>query len=185
VDDKEALAGSDVADGLERTLAQLADKQWSREEVSGLIGAFGRSKGAEGLALDEGGMVWLTIDEASEVCLIHLPHLAGLVAAAPMPAEVLDAPAALRGLLQANMSWPQTQGGCFGIVPPADEPMLCQLIPLAALDPDLLDQRLAGFVELAQDWYDQIDLYLDQLDEDAGAPMGEPEAALPPLGARV
>jgi hypothetical protein len=183
VDDKEALAASGVADGLERTLVELAERQWSREEVSGLVAAFGRSKGAEGLGLDANGMAWLTIDDAIDVCLIHLPHLAGLVAAAPMPQEVLDDAAGLRGLLQANMSWPQTQGGSFAILPAADEPMLCRLIPLVAMDPDLLDQQLAAFVELAQDWYDRIDLYLDHLDE--GAQAGEPETGLPPLGARV
>ncbi len=82
------------------------------------------------------------------------------------------------------MSWQQTQGGSFAILPPAEEPMLCRLIPLVAMDPDLLDQQLAAFVELAQDWYDQIDLYLDRLDEDGGAPVA-PGEALPPLGARV
>jgi hypothetical protein len=129
-------------------------------------------------------MAWLTIVEAIDVCLLHLPHLAGIVAAAPMPAEVLDDAAGLRGLLQANMSWQQTQGGSFAILPAAEEPMLCRLIPLVAMDPDLLDQQLAAFVELAQDWYDQIDLYLDRLDEDGDAPVAA-GAALPPLGARV
>ena len=164
------------AEDLELELLQLTDKRWSREEVSRLIAAFGREKGADGLALDENGLVWLTIDDASEVCLIHLPHLAGLVAAAPLPPESLDDEQVLRALLQANMSWQHTQGGIFAIAPPADEPMICQLIPLAAMDPGLLEEGLAAFVALAQGWSDQIEQYLDQAAEGPAAAL----AAGPP-----
>lgn len=168
------------ADAVESSLQELAGSVLTRSDMAQLVEAFGARVGADGLRLDEDGVAALTVDDELEICLIHLPHWPGLVAAAPLPEAARTSDAVLRALLQANMSWERTGGGSFALVPQTNQPMFCRLIPLATPDAAALDRQLAEFVELAQAWHDEIELFLDDQDDDE-----EPAAGLVPEQIRV
>lgn len=162
------------SDVLESELAKLRETELSREEVNKILHGLGEIIGIEDLALDEHGVVELTIDDTLEVSLIHLQNFPGIVVAIAMPKGSEESAAVLRKLLQVNMSWSLTQGGSFVYVPP--QVALCRLIPLTSGDSARLDRELATFVALGKAWQAEIeacpigdapeDVSNDQSDED-------------------
>ncbi|MEM7021710.1 MAG: type III secretion system chaperone [Pseudomonadota bacterium] len=141
---------------IERAIGWFDGATLTNDDFAALVEAYRRYVGAEGLALDEAGLAWLTVDADVELCLFHLPHFPGIAAGARLPEAARGDERVLRRLLQANASWIQTQGGSFGIFPSADEPMLCRIIPLPEPDPELLDHHLATFVAVVQSWHEEI-----------------------------
>ncbi|MEM7023898.1 MAG: type III secretion system chaperone [Pseudomonadota bacterium] len=148
-------------EAIEKALTQLEGVELNREDVADIVSAFGRHIGAEGLHLDEAGSAWLTVDGTLEICLFHLPGFPGIVAGARLPAAAHDHAQVLRSLLRANASWAENPGCSFGLVPPSDEPMLCQMIPLLDADAVDLDRDVAAFVALADSWHRKIKSKLD------------------------
>ena len=143
---------------IEAELARLRDTQLNREDVDEIVRGLGKIVGIDDLALDESGVAELVVDDDIELSLLHLPTLPGIVAAVCMPDGAENNDALLRRLLQSNMSWALTQGGCFAYVPP--RLALCRLIPLAPSDSERLDRELAAFVELCKAWRREITDFL-------------------------
>lgn len=143
-----------TAELVEIEIARLNDMQLSREDVNELIAGVGKIIGIDALQIDDQGMVELIVDDHLELSLIHLNHMPGVVVTAAMPPEAEQHPGVLRQLLQANMFWRLTQGGCFIFVPP--RVALCRLIPVTPADPQGLDEELGAFVGLARHWHEKL-----------------------------
>lgn len=157
-------------DALNERLAALAGPPLPRAEVARLVQALGRQIGLPELALDEAGEVELVIDGDVELSLVHLPHLPGIVVAAPVPNLPVQRPEYLKIMMQANMSWRLTRGGAFVMLPGRDEVMLCCLVVLGTEenDVDKLDRELADIVAFARFWRAEIDTALAR-ERDAAA----------------
>lgn len=143
------------SDALESELARLRDSELSRDDVNELLSELGKAIDFEDLALNEQGVAELTVDDSVELSLIHLKSFPGIVAAIAMPEGAEEHETVLRRLLQVNMSWTLTQGGCFVFVPP--QLALCRLIPLTTGDSTRLDRELATFVALGKAWQAEIE----------------------------
>lgn len=133
--------------------------QVERDDVNEFLQDFGAFTGSDDdLTLDEQGLVSLTVDGEIEVMLAHLPHFPGIVALVEFNEELLKDPAVLRRALKANISWEQTHGGCFAVLPPTKQLMLCRLIGLVDRDLERIDDELGAFVNLARIWQESFEL---------------------------
>ena len=142
------------SDAMESELAQMREMKLSREQVDEILKDLGKIVGLEDLVLDENGVAELTVDDSTDLSLIHLETFPGIVAAVAMPEGAEAESKVLRRLLQVNMSWSLTQGGSFVFVPP--QLALCRMIPLTPGDSARLDRELATFVALGNAWRDEI-----------------------------
>ena len=160
---------------IESELARLQETQLNRDDVNEIVSELGKIIGVEDLALDESGVAELIVDEEVELSLLYLPALPGIVAAISMPEGPEDNDQLLRKLLQTNMSWAMTQGGCFVYVPP--RVALCRLVPLTSHDSERLDHELAAFVELGKAWRKEINAFMEEGDQASVESVDEEEAA--------
>lgn len=174
------MAEENQSEALETAIMEVADAAWTRADVEDLIAAFAERTGTPGLALDEDGVARMSVDDEIDIALIHYAHFQGLVAASPMPPEVRGDDVVLRALLRANMSWSETKGGTFGMMPQGNVPVLCRLIPFVSMDAEALGVHLAEFIGLVREWHAEIYTYLDSAEDK------RKEAARPELpGMRV
>lgn len=158
---------------IENELARLQETQLNRDDINEIVRELGEIVGVDDLALDEAGVAELIVDDEIELSLLYLPALPGIVAAISMPEGPEENEQLLRKLLQTNMSWTMTQGGCFVYVPPRIA--LCRLVPLTAHDSERLDHELAAFVELGKTWKTEINNFLRQSEQEAEQPASDEE----------
>lgn len=151
------------SDLIETALQHMSQAKLSRQDVQAILTQYAKHIGVEALALNKEGTVQITIDNETELSLVHLPHFPGLIVASPMPKKASQHRAILCELLQANMSWEMTHGGSFAMLPPGNDLMLCRLVSLATGDIELLDRELAAFVGLAQHWHKKITADLESI----------------------
>ncbi|MEM7023292.1 MAG: CesT family type III secretion system chaperone [Pseudomonadota bacterium] len=163
---------------IELALTAIEDQVPSRAEIQTVLTAYASYVGLQSLKLDERGIAECIVDDELPLTFLHLPHLPGIIVAAPLPGDATRDDALLRGLLRANLSWSNTQGGSFALLPPLREPMLCRLIPLVKIDAATLDRELASFVDLVRAWHVEIELYLDHLPDPPPDPPDRPAPML-------
>ncbi len=142
----------------------------TRDDVEAILREYGDYIGVDDLVLDENGSTALSIENKIDIALIHLPQFPGIVAAVEMDPDVRENPRLLRRLLQANMSWQWTQGGCFSVIPSNNTLVLCRLIQTIDRDLKKMDQEISTFVELSRQWKNELDEEL-LLDEDDNEPI--------------
>lgn len=146
---------------LEQTLTDYANQPTlTREDVDAILLDYGNYIGVDELVLDENNTTALTIEDEVEIALVHLPHFSGIVAVAEIDPEVREHPPLLKRMLQANMSWELTHGGCFAVIPPAKQLVLCRLIGLLDRDLQRIDRELAAFVQLVEAWQQELEMGL-------------------------
>ena len=141
----------------ETVIQELAGFTPSREHAERLVIAFGARIGVADLRLDENGEASITVDGNLVVSINYYAHLAGLVLAAPLPMAAAEDETIMRHLLQANMSWPLTDGGTFAMAPGTGFPLLLRQIPLGSLDAAAMDRYVTDFVEVAHGWHREIE----------------------------
>jgi hypothetical protein len=139
-------------ESFDRTILSLNQETVSHEQAAEFVRTLGVHVGIEDLEIDEDGAAELTIDGEIGLSLVHRPPLPGLMVAMPLPEVPVDEPRYLTALLEANMAWPLTRGGVFGMLPGRAEVMLCWFLPIADGDPGRADRTLAGLVEVARSW---------------------------------
>jgi hypothetical protein len=159
------------SDQIEAALQHMGEAKLTRDDVQKILNQFAKHIGLEALPLDKDGSVQITIDDSIELSLVHLPHFPGVVAASPLPQKAAKNSDILRRLLQANMSWSNTHGGCFAILPPQNELMLCRLTSLVTGNIEVLDQELAAFVDLVKHWTKEIEKDLAATVEPTAVPQ--------------
>lgn len=142
----------EVAEKFSRLIKSAAAGPLSRSEVNTVLAALAEHLGLSGLALDEDGLAQLTIDGTVDLMIYHLPHLPGVIIAVPLDQVASDDPAALKVMLQANMSWPLTRGGIFSILPNTGQTVLCWHLIIADRDVERIDRDLAEMVAYAKTW---------------------------------
>ena len=141
------------ADQIEKDIMVLKDVTMSRQSIDDLMQSLGEMIGIEdenGLALDDDGIVEVIVDNDVELTIAHLPHLPGVIVAAPMPEETASNPQVLRYALRMNMNWMNIEGGCFTFVDPYLA--ICKFIPLHQGTAAKLDQQLARFIGKSKQW---------------------------------
>ncbi|MEW4486714.1 type III secretion system chaperone [Thalassoglobus sp. JC818] len=173
------------ADQIEKDIMVLKDVTLSRQSIDDLMQSLGEMIGVEeegGLALDDDGIVEVIVDNDVELTIAHLPHLPGVVVAAPMPEEAASNAQVLRYALRMNLNWMNIEGGCFSFV----EPYLamCKFIPLHQGTAAKLDQELARFIGKSKQWKALFKNMVSQLphSEDSPSEFSESEEC---VGLRV
>lgn len=173
------------AEDLDALAREAGAADLSPETAAAIIRAVTARLGFEDEQPDEDGSVELLIDETVPVTLAHLPGSPSLLASAPVLALGAVRGDVLRYLLRANMAPGLTAGGSFGIAPGDDVVRFSRHIVAGKGDLTRIAQELDTFVMQVRTWTDQIDLYLDAIDDpDEGRPLeGQPEDGRP--GARA
>ncbi|MCD0457859.1 type III secretion system chaperone [Roseiconus lacunae] len=144
-----------TTESIETELERLSGAKLNREDANAVLGSLGEIVGISDLAFDDSGVVELVIDDDIELSLIHLADLPGVIAAVCMPEGIEQRSDILCRLLQTNLSWPATQGGCFVYIP--NRIALCRLVPVTSCDATELDHNLASFVTLAAQWREELE----------------------------
>ncbi|MEM7023131.1 MAG: CesT family type III secretion system chaperone [Pseudomonadota bacterium] len=147
--------GALASESFDRAILSLDEQVVSREEADGFVRSLGRHISFDDLQLDSNGVAQLSIDDNIGLALIHRPGLPGLIVSIPIPFLKLDDGQHLKALLQANMAWPLTRGGVFGIPVGSDQVTLCWMLPIVDHDPEQADQVLGEMVRAARTWIER------------------------------
>lgn len=152
----------------------------TRETAQATLDKLAAHLGLADLRLDDDGLVELVVDDDTPLTLMHLDGPASLIVSTPFLELASVRGQLLRHLLQANMSAALTAGGTFGIVPGEATLRYSRHLVVADQDVERIDRELTAFVEHVAVWSDQIELYLDGLDDVEEPPAPEPSM---PVGA--
>ena len=153
---------------LEKTLVELdGAAALTRDDVAEVLRDYGNHIGVRDLEMDEHGAGGLRFDDDGlELALAHLPQFPGIVAVAELDPAIRRDAELLKRLLQANLSWQLTLGGCFAVIPPRKALVLCRLIGFLDRDLERIDREFASFVDLVRRWQEalEVGLLLDDRD---------------------
>ena len=163
-------------DKLEAIIERAAGAELTREAAQAVVSALGAKLGLGDLPLDADGSVELVLDDDVFLTLTHLPGLPSLIAGAPLLELHTVRGDLFRYLLKANMLEGLTAGGVFGIAPDDDTVSFSRQIVVADGDLARIEHELGAFATQVTTWTDQLELYLDALDEDDDEPAAQPSA---------
>ena len=170
------MTSSKQAERLESTIQQITEERLEVSEIRSLVHELGTRLGVEALEFDDDGVATLAAEDAVLVlsCQEGFP---GFTASVLLPNEPNARPLIYRRLLQANLSWTDTGGGAFFLLPGDDTLVLARRIGLADRDTERAASELSKFVELGQHWITEIETFSDLFDE---APDREDSDGAPP-----
>lgn len=170
------MTNQDRAEPLEATIQQIAEERLEESEIRSLVRELGSHLGVDALELDEDGMGSLGADDAV-VLLSRQAGFPGITASVLLPNEPTARPLIYRRLLQANLSWADTGGGAFFLLPGDDTLILARRISLAHRNPERAASELSDLIELGRHWITEIEMFSDLFDE---VPEGEDAGEVPP-----
>lgn len=156
------------------TVQELAEANFSREDVQAVLDRLARHIGLDAISLDATGSVDLEVDNSLEVSLIHLSHFPGVMVAVPIPVDRSTRAAVLRKLLQANLESHAMQGGSFCLSPDGETLMLCRMIVFMDGDVKRIDRELALFADTAVRWRSAIEDYVQTHSDSAHSREQQP-----------
>lgn len=166
------MAEDNRAESLESAVQQLIEQPMADAEVRSLARALGERVGVEDLELDRDGLATIAAEDAV-VLLSCQQGFPGLTASVLLPNEPRARPLVYRRLLQANLSWAETGGGAFFLLPDDDTLVLAGRIGLAHRDLDRAAAELSQLVELARHWTTEIEMVSDLVEETPDTDGGE------------
>jgi hypothetical protein len=172
------MAEMSTSTRLQSAVDQILEQAMSREEIAALVRALGEKIGLADFAFDADGLATIAAEDLVLLasCQQGFP---GFTAAALLPNERRARPIVYRRLLQANLSWDETGGGAFFLLPGDDTLALASRISLADRDLDRAARDLTNLVELGRHWTTEIELVSDLVD---AAPESDEAAAEPVPG---
>ena len=124
------------------------------EACAQLVAALGRRLGIAGLGFDEkAGTCALAFDGRVTVHLAVDERSGGLVMFAVLgELAPTQRPELGSTLLRGNYMWRVTEGATLSLDPEQDAVLLALALPVAGLDDERIEARLAGFVNVAFAW---------------------------------
>lgn len=123
----------------------------ARQKLDGVLAAFGKEVGMEGLATDENGVCLLVFDGRTTIHMLGDPGSDSLVVWSNLGAVPADgAERVLRALMQANLFWNGTGGATLGLMPEDDQVVLSIRRPFEGLSAEGLRDVIELMVEQAE-----------------------------------
>lgn len=168
------LAERSIQDTLETLLQRTVDRPPTREDLDASVAELGIHLGIDGMVLDDDGVAEITVEDDVDVTLMHLPGAPGLVLAAEVANSRDLGHDELRRILQSNMSWDLTLGGCFAMLPESDEVLLCRVVLSVGREASDLDQEIDAFTDVVRGWREVLAERLNAVDEAPDMPGGPP-----------
>jgi hypothetical protein len=169
-----------VEQRLDAVIRAVRDSKVSRAQIEATLAAFTDRHGLPRIVFGTDNLVPMTVGEDLEVALSQPEGLPGVLAVALMPTDPGQPEKLARLLLQLNMSWADTGGGIFALLPPEREIHFCKQILVTPGDADAFERDFMGFLELARDWQCEIQLLADLPEGAPAGPPSEPAAMVVP-----
>jgi len=132
-----------------------------RKTAEQVLAAFAARHGLPHMASDGLSLVAMTAGEDLEVALVQLGDAPYVLALASMQVDAETSPRLARELLQLNLSWADTGGAVFALLPPNNDIHFCQRVMVKCGEEATFERDLLAFLDLALEWQLEIGLQAD------------------------
>ncbi len=155
---------------IDQKLAVIRDlPPLTQEGADAYLQGFGEYIGVEDLHFNEAGMAEITVNESAQCVIICMPDFPAFVVAVPLSENLFDGASGRVALLEANLTFKGSFGGCFSQPAILDGPAFCVMAPVQAGEYEMFDQVVTHAVNVVLQIQEQL-ANLESKDSDEPEP---------------